>query len=109
MNARRARTTIALASLTLVAGACGGPPAPSNPPSPRPVASSPTPAPSPPANPAPVVEGEPYRPDLPPPEDFVAVIDNPYMPFLPGTRTVFEGASMESASATSSSSPIARR
>jgi hypothetical protein len=41
------------------------------------------------ANPAPVVEGGPYRPDLPPPEDFVAVIDNPYMP--------------------SSSSPIARR
>jgi hypothetical protein len=62
MNARRARTTIVLAGLTLVAGACGGTPAPSNPPSPRPVASSPTPAPSPPAeaaaNPAPVVEGE---------------------------------------------------
>jgi len=97
MNARRARTTIVLAGLTLVAGACGGTPAPSNPPSPRPVASSPSPVPSPSpeavANPAPIVEGQPYRPDLPPPEDFVAVIDNPYMPFVPGTRAVFEGVS----------------
>jgi hypothetical protein len=56
---------------------------------------------------APVVEGEPYRLDLPPPEDFVAVIDNPYMPFIPGTRTVFEACRTASASATSSSSPIA--
>jgi hypothetical protein len=97
MNARRGRTTIVLAGLTLVASACGGTEPSSNPPSPRPVASSPSPVPSPtaeaPANPARVVEGQPYRPDLPPPQDFVAVIDNPYMPFLPGTRTVFEGVS----------------
>jgi hypothetical protein len=103
MNARRARTTIVLVGLALLAGACGGtpassnPPASSSPPAPQPVATSPTPAPSPPeeavANPAPIVQGQPYRPDLPPPEDFVAVIDNPYMPFMPGTRTVFEGVS----------------
>jgi hypothetical protein len=45
------------------------------------------------ANPAPIVEGQPYRPELPPPEDFVPVVDNPYMPFMPGTKTVFEGLS----------------
>jgi hypothetical protein len=97
MNARRARRTIVLAGLLLVAGACGGTQAPSNPPSPRPVASSPPPIPSPSAeavaNPAPILKGHTYRPDLPPPEDFAAVIDNPYMPFMPGTRTVFEGVS----------------
>jgi hypothetical protein len=104
MNARRARTTIVLAGLALVAGACGGTPASSNPqpvasspPSPQPVASSPPAAPSPPdeavANPAPIVEGQPYRPDLPPPEDFVGVVDNSYMPFMPGARTVFESVS----------------
>jgi hypothetical protein len=103
MNARRARTTIVLAGFALVAGACGGSQPSSNPTSPEPVASSPSsvpspsPAPSPSAevvaNPAPVVQGQPYRPDLPPPEDFVPVIDNPYMPFMPGTRTVFEGVS----------------
>ena len=106
MNARRARTTVVLAGFALVASACGGtqasssspsPQASSSPPSPQPVASSPSPVPSPSAeavaNPAPIVKGQPYRPDLPPPEDFVAVIDNPYMPFLPGTRTVFEGVS----------------
>jgi hypothetical protein len=105
MNARRARTTIVFAGLALVAGACGGTQPSSNPssPSPHPVASSPPPVSSPApvpspsaeavANPAPIVKGQPYRPDLPPPEDFVAVIDNPYMPFLPGTRAVFEGVS----------------
>jgi hypothetical protein len=106
MNARRARTTIVLAGFTLVASACGGTQAPSSSPSPQasssqptpqPVASSPSPVPSPSAeavaNPAPIVKGQPYRPDLPPPEDFVAVIDNPYMSFMPGTRTVFEGVS----------------
>src|SRR5512132_1605447 len=106
MNARRARTTIVLAGFALVAGACGGTQAPSSspspqasssPPSPQPVASSPSAVPSPPAeavaNPAPIVKGQPYRPDLPPPENFGTVIDNPYMPFMPGTRTVFEGVS----------------
>ncbi|HEX2424331.1 MAG TPA: hypothetical protein VHM47_00435, partial [Actinomycetota bacterium] len=103
MNARRARTTIVLAGFALVASACGGTQPSSNPPSPQPATSSPSPVPTPSpvpspsaeavANPAPIVKGQPYRPDLPPPEDFVAVIDNPYMPFLPGTRTVFEGVS----------------
>src|SRR5262245_44693265 len=103
MNARRARTTIVLAGLALVAGACGGTQPSSNPPSPGSVASSPSAVPSPSmipspsaeavANPAPIMNGQPYRPHLPPPEDFVAMIDNPYMPFIPGTRTVFEGVS----------------
>jgi hypothetical protein len=99
MNARRARTAIVFAGFALVAGACGGTQPSSNPtsPSPQPVASSPPPIPSPSAeavaNPAPILKGHTYRPDLPPPEDFVAVIDNPYMPFTPGTRTVFEGVS----------------
>jgi hypothetical protein len=97
MNARCARTTIVFAGFALVAGACGGTQVPSTPPSPQPLASSPSPVPSPSAeaapNPAPILKGHTYRPDLPPPEDFVAVIDNPYMPFMPGTRTVFEGVS----------------
>jgi hypothetical protein len=99
MNARRARTTIVLAGFMLVAGACGGTQPSSTSPShsPQPVASSLSPVPSPSAevvaNPAPIVEDQPYRPDLPPAEDFVAVIDNPYMPFIPGTRAVFEGVS----------------
>src|SRR4029453_17918543 len=105
MNARRARTAIVFAGFALVPGACGGTHPPSNPtsPPPQPVASSPPPVSSPApvpspsaeaaANPAPIVKGQPYRPDLPPPEDFVAVIDNPSMPFMPGTRTVFEGVS----------------
>jgi hypothetical protein len=99
MNARRVRTAIVFASFALVAGACGGTQPSSNPtsPSPQPVASSPAPIPSPSAeavaNPAPILKGHTYRPDLPPPEDFVAVIDNPYMPFMPGTRTVFVGVS----------------
>jgi hypothetical protein len=105
MNARGARTTIVLVGFTLVAAACGGTEAsPNTPPqpvasnaSPTPVAPNPSPTPSSSAetlsNPAPVVKGQPYRPDLPPAEDFVAVIDNPYMPFVPGTRTVFEGMS----------------
>ena len=105
MNAPRVRTTIVLAGFALVAAACGGteasPNAPSQPvpsnPSPTTIAPTPTPTSSPSvenvSNPAPVVNGQPYRPDLPPAEDFVAVIENPYMPFVPGTRTVFEGVS----------------
>jgi hypothetical protein len=105
MNAPRVRTTIVLAGFALVAAACGGteasPNAPSQPvpsnPSPTTIVSTPTPTSSPSvenvSNPAPVVNGQPYRPDLPPAEDFVAVIENPYMPFVPGTRTVFEGVS----------------
>jgi hypothetical protein len=96
MNARRARTAIVFAGFALVAGACGGTQPSSNPTSPSPQP-SPPPIPSPSAevvaNPAPILKGHTYRPDLPPPEDFVAVIDNPYMPFMPGTRTVLEGVS----------------
>ena len=105
MKARRARTSIVLAGFALVAAACGGteasPNVPSQPvasnPPPTPVASSPPPMPSSSAetvsDPAPVENGQPYRPDIPTAEDFVAVIDNPYMPFMPGTRAVFEGVS----------------
>jgi hypothetical protein len=41
-------------------------------------------------NPAEDVEGRPYRPSISP-DDFVAVIDNPFMPLRPGTTFVFEG------------------
>lgn len=37
-------------------------------------------------------EISPYEPEIDP-ADFVATIDNPYMPFAPGTRYVFEGQS----------------
>ena len=90
MRVRRARTTVVLAGLALVAAACGG----SNATTPTP--SSPAATPSPSAeeavNPA-GLEGPPYDPEVPPTGDFVATIDNPYMPWIPGTRTAFEGVS----------------
>jgi hypothetical protein len=100
MQPRVARTTIVLASLALVATACGGsnaatsgPTGASNPPSPSSPSATPSPSAEIAANPAPVVNGQPYRPDVPPPSEFVATVDNPYMPWIPGTRTVFEGVS----------------
>jgi hypothetical protein len=91
MDARRPRTTVVLAGLALVAAACGSNAATT------PTTSSPATTPSPSAeaaaNPAPVLKGQPYDPELPPPGDFVATIDNPYMPWIPGTRTVFDGVS----------------
>ena len=54
--------------------------------------SSSGPTPEPPRNPAAVVEGEPYRPRIDP-ADFVAVIDNPYLPLRPGTTLTYEGIS----------------
>jgi hypothetical protein len=102
MNAHRTRTAIVVAGLALVAAACGGTETPSSPPSasaaPNPsptqaASSSPSPSVEVASNPAPVVKGQPYQPDLPPPADFVAVVDNPYMPWIPGTKAVFEGVS----------------
>jgi hypothetical protein len=105
MNARRARTSIVIAGLALVAAACGGsntatttaPTGASNPSTGPSAMTGPSAAPSPSveivANPAPVVKGQRYQPDLPPPGDFVAVVDNPYMPWIPGSKAVFEGVS----------------
>ena len=101
MNARRARTAIVLTCLALVAAACGGsnavmttaPTGASNGSATTGPSATPSPSAEAAANPAPVVKGEPYRPDLPPAEDFVAVVDNPYMPWIPGTKAVFEGVS----------------
>ena len=100
MNARGARSTIIVASLALVAAACGGsnagttaPTGASNAPASTGPIASPSPSGEIAANPAPVVKGQPYRPDVPPPDGFVATIDNPYMPWIPGTRWVFEGVS----------------
>jgi len=97
---------ILLAGLALLAAACGGSNADTTAPtgassSPATTgltaATGPTAAPSPSvqisANPAPVVKGQPYRPDVPPPSEFVATVDNPYMPWIPGTKWVFEGIS----------------
>jgi hypothetical protein len=100
MNARRAPNMIFLVAFALVTAACGG----SNPGTTAPagvstpaVTTSPSATPSPSAevasNPAPVVQGQPYRPDVPPPSGFVATVDNPYMPWIPGTRWVYEGVS----------------
>jgi hypothetical protein len=41
-------------------------------------------------NPAPYVEDQAYEPEFDP-ADFVAVIDNPYLPWTPGTTLVYEG------------------
>lgn len=78
-----------VAGVSLVASACAGQSAGLN----AGESTSPTSSTSPAVNPAPMVEGQPYRPALPAPEDFVAVIDNPYMPFVPGTQSVYEGLS----------------
>jgi hypothetical protein len=50
------------------------------------------PAPEGPRNPAAVVEGEPYEPAIDP-ADFVEGIDNPYLPFRPGTTLIYRGVS----------------
>src|SRR5262245_32066845 len=96
--------TIVLVGLAVVAAACGGssaatttaPTGPSATPGSS-ATTGPSPTPSPSAevavNPAPVIERQPYHPDVPPPEDFVKTIDNPYMPWIPGTTWVFEGVS----------------
>lgn len=49
-------------------------------------------APETPRNPAAVIEGEPYRPRIDP-DEFVGVIDNPYLPLPPGTTLVYRGVS----------------
>lgn len=46
-----------------------------------------------PSNPAELVPDQAYKPDLPDPADFVVVIDNPYLPLLPGSISVLEGIS----------------
>ena len=63
----------------LVAG-CAGQPSPSGSAS------------EPPRNPAPYVEGTPYQPAFEP-GDFVQGIDNPYLPFRPGTTLIYQGVS----------------
>jgi hypothetical protein len=93
MHARRTRTTIVLMGLALVTAACGGSNEATTPPTTSSPAASPSPSDHASANPAAVVKGQPYDPELPPPGDFVATIDNPYMPWIRGTRTVFEGVS----------------
>jgi hypothetical protein len=100
MNARRARAAIVLAGFALVAAACGGsnaamtgPAGASNPPDATSPSATPSPSAEIAANPAPVEKGRPYRPDVPPPSEFVATVDNPYMPWIPGTKMVFQGVS----------------
>ena len=80
-----ARIAIVMVGLALIGAACSG----SNP-SANPSATSSTSA-HPVVNPAAVVTGQPYRPDVPPASDFVPTVDNPYMPWIPGTKMVFEG------------------
>ena len=101
-----------LGAVVLVGSACGST-EPSKPPSPSPGGASPsaspatspaeaslaaaaTPSASPSAeaadrNPAAFVEGQPYEVTIDP-ADFVAIIDNPFMPLKPGTKVSFDGA-----------------
>jgi hypothetical protein len=82
----RAPTRLAVPVVALlVASACADG-APSSGPSPRP------PTPEAERNPAALVEGEPYAPVIDP-ENFVDVIDNPYLPLQPGTTLAYEGIS----------------
>jgi hypothetical protein len=97
-------TPTAIALSVLLVAACASAPiaSPSGaivsvPPSPSavlsPSSAPPTPTPEPPApdrNPAAYVEGAPYSVTIDP-ADFVAVVDSPYWPMIPGTTTVFEG------------------
>jgi hypothetical protein len=48
--------------------------------------------PDPPRNPAPLTDGAPYEPEVDP-SLFVHVIDNPYLPLIPGTSLFYEGIS----------------
>jgi hypothetical protein len=75
------RTVGALLAALVVAAGCRE----ETPPSQAPQATGPH-------NPAAFVEGEPYRPDFDP-ADFVAVVDNPYLPLAPGTTYIYEGVS----------------
>jgi hypothetical protein len=99
MNTRRTRTAIVLASLALVAAACSRsePSSGTASPPPQDTIESRSPSPSPVAgiasNPAAVMQGQPYMPDVPRRQNFVSVVDNPYLPWIPGTRWVFEGVS----------------
>lgn len=95
--------TIAAAALSLLAAAaCAGsavtPPAeatatsvPATAAATASPAPSPAPTPTPDRDPAAYVEGAPYAVTIDP-ADFVAVVDNPYWPMIPGTTTIFDGA-----------------
>jgi len=98
MSTRRTRTAIVVAGLALVGAACSGTEGSSATTAPsgntsNESTSSQSPTAEIVSNPAAVMQGQPYTPDVPPPEGFVAEIDNPYMPWIPGTRWVFEGVS----------------
>ena len=107
MDRRRMGTVGVAGVILLLAAACTGAAATPTPGSSGTVAPSIAPAPStavttpstaptaaptapPERNPAAYVEGAPYDVTIDP-ADFVAVIDNPYWPLIPGTTTVFDG------------------
>ena len=96
----RARSGIAIAALAIAATACGTaqqsptqPVAPASTPSPTAsvvATPSPTPLPTFPRNPAPIVEGQPYVQHIDP-AMFTDTVDNPFMPWLVGSKFVFDG------------------
>jgi hypothetical protein len=109
IDARRAPRALALlGAIVVVSSACGTTSSASATPS-TPIAASSLPAATPsevmstatPAasasvtagerNPAAYVEGEPYAQKIDP-ANFVAVVDNPFMPLVPGTTVTFDGA-----------------
>lgn len=58
-------------------------------PSPTPAPTA-TPSPAYPRNPAPIIEGARYQPSVDP-ADFVATVDNPFFPLVPGTKFTYGG------------------
>ena len=83
-----ARTRTLVAGVALLASSCASGSTSGSEPSGAPADAASTPV-----NPAPVVEGAAYAPAVPDPSDFVAVIDNPYLPLIPGSRRVYEAVS----------------
>ncbi len=84
-NTAVAPTSGATATIATATGAPAGSATPSARPTP-----TPSPQPTPDRNPAAYVEGAPYAVTIDP-ADFVAAVDNPYWPLVPGTTTIFEG------------------
>ena len=80
---RRRGTTAALLIAVLIGAACTGGTVPAT-------DHAATAAPAPSGKPAAYVEGDPYQVTVDP-ADFVALVDHPYWPLVPGTTTVFEG------------------
>jgi hypothetical protein len=97
----RTRMSLVIASLAIAVVACGTavqsqnaatqpPPSQAAATAAAPATPGPTPVPTFPRNPAPIVEGQPYVQHIDP-AMFVETIDNPFLPWVVGTKFVFDG------------------